>query len=72
MSHRVCLAQRWRSLLGLSIAGGMVFWLRFLDPGSVPWLSGAYTSYWGFCAVASLASIALALQETNALARQAR
>jgi len=50
----------------------MVFWLRFLDPISVPWLSRAYTSYWGLCAVASLASIALALQETKILARQAR
>jgi hypothetical protein len=72
MSNRACLTQRWRSFLGLGIAGGMVLWTRFLGPSSVDWLSGVYTTYWGLCVIASLASITLALREMTARGPQPR
>jgi len=72
MSRREYLAQRWRSILGLSVAGGMLCWARFLDPSAAEWLSGMYSAYWGLCIVASLASLALALQETTVIWRRLR
>ena len=48
----------------------MLVWGRFLHPGSVDWLSGLHAMYWVLCVFASLASIALALQETMTAGRQ--
>jgi len=63
MSAQHYLERRWRGFLGLTIAGGMVAWGKFLDPVLLESLSSVYATYWVLCAVASLASIALALQE---------
>jgi len=66
------LRQRWRSFVGLIIAGAMLVWGSFLNPGAIDWLSGIYATYWVLCVIASLSSIALVLQETLAMGRQMR
>lgn len=72
MSGRDYVAQRWQSFLGLTIAGGMLVWGRFLDPCSATWLSGAYATYFILCVVATVTSIALAWQESMAAWRHER